>query len=564
MPTKASLLAASVVAVLGLTIAAGVMAFTPPSANPPTGGGAISVEANTPANSFYIKSNGNVGIGTTGPGMNLQIGSGTFPVVALPGVGIANGASAYSFFSASDNTHQWIGGIDAVNALSYGKEGMVSNHDLAIITNNQNRIYIQSGGNVGIGTTGPGSKLTVAGVIESTTGGIKFPDASVQTTAASGGGTVVAGNVGAGTFGSNLGYGNFAFYKDASTPILYIDATNARVGIGTTGPNSRLHVKAGALGEVAAFDNSNTTGSWIALKSNGTDHGYLQWNITDSGAAGGTSVILNNINTAAGSDLVLGTNGAVSQMVLQKGGNVGIGTTAPGALLDVQSGASNNVIAMFGATPAVNAAYPGYIYFSDVNTINSGYNANNSADLYLNYVGYQNSTSQFRNLHIANGKTGDIAYFQGSTGNVSIGGKLTVSTIDPLYIISGDKYATYVPSMTGQKEEITGVVQLQSNEKGVMSYEIDFSKVERGSDLWLFWQVTDFGKDWENLVALLTPNFDGKVWYEKQPSEKKLVIYGQLTTTPEVSYRLTAPRFDWRKWSNSSTDTAEGFVIPEK
>lgn len=34
--------------------------------------------------------------------------------------------------------------------------------------------------NVGIGTTTPGEKLTVAGTIESTTGGVKFPDASIQ------------------------------------------------------------------------------------------------------------------------------------------------------------------------------------------------------------------------------------------------------------------------------------------------------------------------------------------------------------------------------------------------
>jgi hypothetical protein len=39
-------------------------------------------------------------------------------------------------------------------------------------------------GQIGIGTTAPTSKLTVAGVIESTTGGVRFPDGTVQTTAA--------------------------------------------------------------------------------------------------------------------------------------------------------------------------------------------------------------------------------------------------------------------------------------------------------------------------------------------------------------------------------------------
>lgn len=41
-----------------------------------------------------------------------------------------------------------------------------------------------NGGNVGIGTSSPGSKLTVTGPIESTSGGIKFPDGTTQTTAA--------------------------------------------------------------------------------------------------------------------------------------------------------------------------------------------------------------------------------------------------------------------------------------------------------------------------------------------------------------------------------------------
>ena len=43
------------------------------------------------------------------------------------------------------------------------------------------------GGNVGIGTSNPGQKLSVVGIIESTSGGVKFPDGTTQTTAASSG-----------------------------------------------------------------------------------------------------------------------------------------------------------------------------------------------------------------------------------------------------------------------------------------------------------------------------------------------------------------------------------------
>ncbi|KKS27385.1 MAG: PE-PGRS family protein, partial [Parcubacteria group bacterium GW2011_GWC1_42_11] len=52
----------------------------------------------------------------------------------------------------------------------------------------------RSTGNVGIGTVSPAQKLSVAGIIESTSGGIKFPDSTVQTTAAAGGVTPPAGS----------------------------------------------------------------------------------------------------------------------------------------------------------------------------------------------------------------------------------------------------------------------------------------------------------------------------------------------------------------------------------
>ncbi|MDD2891691.1 MAG: hypothetical protein PHQ95_01885 [Candidatus Gracilibacteria bacterium] len=44
------------------------------------------------------------------------------------------------------------------------------------------QVITVSGSNVGIGTTSPGQNLSVSGIIESTNGGIKFPDGTSQTT----------------------------------------------------------------------------------------------------------------------------------------------------------------------------------------------------------------------------------------------------------------------------------------------------------------------------------------------------------------------------------------------
>ncbi|MBY0315486.1 MAG: hypothetical protein K2Q26_08200 [Bdellovibrionales bacterium] len=48
------------------------------------------------------------------------------------------------------------------------------------------RMVIDNSGNVGIGTSSPAQKLSVVGMIESTLGGVRFPDGSTQTTAFTG------------------------------------------------------------------------------------------------------------------------------------------------------------------------------------------------------------------------------------------------------------------------------------------------------------------------------------------------------------------------------------------
>ena len=64
--------------------------------------------------------------------------------------------------------------------------GTTDSQPLVIKTNNNEALRIDTNGNVGIGATSFTEKLSVAGIVESTVGGIKFPDGTVQTTAAGG------------------------------------------------------------------------------------------------------------------------------------------------------------------------------------------------------------------------------------------------------------------------------------------------------------------------------------------------------------------------------------------
>jgi len=129
-------------------------------------------------------------------------------------------------------------------------------------------------------------------------------------------------------------------------------------------------------------------------------------------------------------------------------------------------------------------------------------------------------------------------------------GKIDVGTVDPPYFIGGVKYSTYLPGMTGVKEETTGAVKLsRTNSFDNFSYAIDFAKETAGSDLWLFSQTTDWGQNMKNLVVLVSSTQEkAKVWYAKDAVNNRLIIYGNCNC--EVSYRLTAPRFDYLAFPN--------------
>ena len=79
-----------------------------------------------------------------------------------------------------------VSGGASISSGAFVARGVSSSYNPAgveIYTGSTPRVFINSGGAVGIGTTSPSQLLTVAGAIYSTTGGFVFPDGSVQTSA---------------------------------------------------------------------------------------------------------------------------------------------------------------------------------------------------------------------------------------------------------------------------------------------------------------------------------------------------------------------------------------------
>jgi hypothetical protein len=119
--------------------------------------------SNWVANSVLYNDGTKIGIGVVNPTHKLTI-AGTDQTLRLIGPG-AWGSTA---------------------RLNFGDENFVSiseDIDDNLLIHSRLRTAI-TGGNVGIGTTNPGHLLTVAGTIQSSLGGVMFPDNTIQTTAA--------------------------------------------------------------------------------------------------------------------------------------------------------------------------------------------------------------------------------------------------------------------------------------------------------------------------------------------------------------------------------------------
>ncbi len=560
-----------------------------------------------------IDTAGKVGIGTAGPGYKLEVAGDVY----------ANGGWLRSSGNAGWYSETWGGGwymSDANWLRTYNDKSVWTNTGLL---GSQGGLTVGYGGtappsvgaiisgNVGIGITNPGQKLEVVGNVSSTglclggTCNTSWPSSGFINPMTTLGDIIYGGASGVATrLGGAAGFlkstgavapawsalvaadipsldaskittGNLAVARmptggnwdltsnlTVETNVLTV-TTGGNVGIGTASPGRKLELY----------------GDRFRINDGSGNYGELF-----TGPSGGLTAT--HLGTISNLPLAFFTNSSGPLMTVATSGYIGIGTATPATKLHIvgggitlengqsiwmkrnTGGASIDVLQIQAGTDILRIKNPSV--FNIVNT-------SAVSQLYINSSGNVGIgiTNPSQKLEIAGNVSSTNAYISGTlTAN-----KVTANLWDPVYDISGTKYATYGLAMTGLKEETAGIAHVTCNTQhatGSMLQDtcsaiLDFGKAEKGSDLWLFWQATDFGDNMENLTALLTPSFDGRVWYEKNAAANMLTIFSvpdanatcyMLHGSCEISYRLTANRYDWQNWPNLVSGQKSGMGGP--
>jgi hypothetical protein len=198
------------------------------------------------------------------------------------------------------------------------------------------RMRIDSSGNLGIGTSSPGSRLTLAGVSGNSAISFVAPDATVKSyigvTAA---GNYITGAAAGETFIRSDGVG-IAFSANTGSSVQMRIASSGNVGIGTSSPNQKLRVENNANSStwvnIANPSGGNGAGSGVLFTTDQGDAGAVFQNSSGNadGAGGNSLRIRNLLNAPIGFEI-----NASERMRIATTGNVGIGTGGPEGRLEL-------------------------------------------------------------------------------------------------------------------------------------------------------------------------------------------------------------------------------------
>ncbi len=273
--------------------------------------GALSLQTTpnggAPTEKVRIASNGNVGVGISAPNYLMQIHRSG-----------ASSAAYTQYTNGSTGSALTDGALIGVDSANDAILWMQEAASLKLATNNTERMRIDSSGKVGIGTTSPDRTLHVAAATSAPQVHIARTDVSPV-------------NIWIG--GSNQ-YAGFASdqpiqFRVASTngsdgtSGIFI-ANSGNVGVGTTSPTSLLHVN-GSAAAVSVLVKNNQASSMAQFTASNASQSFAMRIDTDD-----KFKIRDVTNTT-------------DRLTIDTSGNVGIGTTAPGAPLQIGNAAGSNI-----------------------------------------------------------------------------------------------------------------------------------------------------------------------------------------------------------------------------
>jgi hypothetical protein len=202
--------------------------------------------ASTAANQFLVRADGGVGIGTNNPGARLHV-NGAEEGLRLQGP--SSGAPNFAFATFFDVAGTRVGYVGDASAADNSVTVAAEVADVVLATPAGRVLTATSTGNVGIGNTNPINRLQVTSAVAGD--GIRVDGTSPGFSLGAGGGAAFGEANAAGLWSSGAAPGD-AVLRSNGTFALHLQsgfgapnmtlASNGCVGIGFTGPTSKLSV----------------------------------------------------------------------------------------------------------------------------------------------------------------------------------------------------------------------------------------------------------------------------------------------------------------------------------